>query len=276
MDDFLARMASASRDRVRDAQKRVSEAKLVQAAARQPVPRIPSFREPGFDVIAEVKKQAPSAGRLCEIGAATDFVAAQARAYAQGGAAAISVLTEPAAFAGALADLRVAAAAVSAPILRKDFLVDPYQVLEARAMGASGVLLIAALLQPVMLRALLDVARMTDMFVLLELFDDRELPLAFEAREFASKHCSHLLLGVNARDLATLQIDTTRFARFAEQLPEDLPWIAESGIDSVETVRRVAGLGYRGTLVGTALMRSDDPTAMVAQFVAAGRAEAAR
>ncbi len=275
MDDFLAIMAAKSRRRVSEARKRVSESALKEKSMANSDPRIPPFAQAGFDVIAEVKKRAPSAGRLREENTSPDLVASQAVAYADGGAAVVSVLTEPTAFAGDLLDISTAASAVSIPIMRKDFLVDPYQVFEARAAGASGVLLIAALLTPLTLADALGAVGEMSMFALLELFDDDDLPMVFQAREIASQNSLHLLLGVNARDLKTLDVDIERFGHFSSELPSDIPWIAESGIDSDDAIRHVAALGYRGALVGTALMRSAGPTAMVASMVAAGRAEVA-
>jgi len=204
-------------------------------------------------VIAEVKRSAPSVGRLA--GAGLDIVA-QARAYAAGGAGAISVLTEPSRFDGELADLEAVAAAVRVPVMRKDFLVDPIQIYEAAAHGASGVLLILRMLDDARLAEMLAVADELGLFVLLEAFDAGDLSRV-------PPHTDHLV-GLNCRNLASLQVDFARFEALASAFPAGSTKVAESGILTVEDARRVEALGYDAALVGSALMRSDDPTALVA------------
>jgi len=275
--DFLARMAAGSRARLAQATATRPEAALrerVAALARPPALQLSPAR---FDLIAEVKRRSPAAGTLAAV--ALD-VAAQARSYAGGGAAAISVLTEPTEFQGDLGHLKeVAAAAAPVPAMRKDFLVAPYQVLEARAAGAAGVLLIVAMLDGETLEAMLHAALALGMFVLVELFDEadlgRALPLLDQARHQADVADGQLLLGVNCRDLRTLAVDFGRFAALAPRLPGDLPCVAESGVASPAHARRVVELGYRLALVGTALMQSGDPQRAAAALLAAGRTAAA-
>lgn len=271
--DFLLKMAASSR--LRDARAR---AQLSDAQQRSqllcvdaPVPLRLTPR--GFDLIAEIKKRSPAEGEL----AGEQLAAArQADAYVRGGAAALSVLTEPEQFRGSLDDLHEIAGQVPAtPVMRKDFLVSRYQVREARLAGGSGVLLIAAMLDSGTLKAMLDAALELQMFVLLEVFDRADLDKAVPLLERcgpaldAGGRCNYLL-GVNCRDLRTLQVDFGQFGRIAPALPAGIPWVAESGVTQSSQAATVAALGYRLALVGTALMRSNDPEAAVREFRAAG------
>lgn len=179
----------------------------------------------------------------------------------------LSVLTEPEAFGGSLQLLRVVAEAAKVPVMRKDFLVDPFQVFEARAAGADGVLIIARILSDEVMDELLQAVEQTGMFALVEAFDISDLGRI--AALTGSR--SGLLVGVNCRDLETLRIEPSTHGELAGNLPST-PAIAESGILDPSDVQRVAGLGYRGALVGSALMRSTDPAGLVASMLAAGRA----
>jgi indole-3-glycerol phosphate synthase len=214
----------------------------------------------GVAVIAEIKRASPSKGAL-----APDLVApTQARAYVDGGAAAISVLTEPERFHGSLADL-ADVAALGVPALRKDFLVDPYQVWEARAAGASAVLLIAAALDEPDLALLHDEARAAGLDALVEVHDEAEVA--------AAKRIDARLVCVNARDLRTFEIDRDAFARLRQLLPDGALAVAESGIRGPEDVRTAAHQGADAVLVGESLVLADDPGARVAELVAAGRSD---
>ena len=180
----------------------------------------------------------------------------------------ISVLTEPSRFDGELAHLEgVVAAVPGTPVMRKDFLVDPVQVLEARKGGASGVLLIATMLDDVTLLAMIDCAFEHGMFVLLESFDEDDLQ---RSARYIDRD-GQLLIGVNTRNLRTLEVDANRLQRLAPSLP-DARCVAESGLRTAEDAARVAGWGYTMALVGTALMRSDDPGALVMAMREAGAA----
>lgn len=216
--------------------------------ARDPMP---DLRAPGSSVIAEVKRRSPSKGHLAEI---TD-PAALAQAYAAGGAAAISVLTEERRFGGSLDDLRAVRAAVDVPLLRKDFVVDGYQVLEARAAGADLVLLIVAALEDDDLRRLHDQARELGLTVLVEVHDetetDRAVALGAE------------LVGVNARDLKTLEVDQDVFGRLSPLVPDDRVKVAESGIFGPVDVKRYVAEGARAVLVGEALVKDGAPESAV-------------
>ena len=226
----------------------------------------------GFDLIAELKRRSPALGELAGAGLAP---AKQAQAYMAGGAAALSVLTEPTEFQGELAHLQAVAEVAQVPAMRKDFLVSDYQVMEARAAGAGGVLLIAAMLDAATLSGMLQTADRLGLFALVEVFDSADLahclPVLAAAGPAVVDDRVRLLLGVNCRNLRTLQVDFGRFAELAPQLPADLPWVAESGVDNPERAAEVAGLGYRLALVGTALMRADDPAAAAGALLAAGR-----
>ena len=195
---------------------------------------------------------------------------ARAREYADGGAAAISVLTEPTQFAGSLRDLTAIARAVDAPVMRKDFVVDPYQLFEARAAGASGCLLIARLLDGELLGETLEAAAAAGLWVLLEAFDETDAERCHEACALAERVELKLWTGVNARDLETLAIDRGRFARMRRHMPRRIPCVAESGLEGPGHVRGVAALGYQAALVGTALMQSDNPRYRVARMIRAG------
>lgn len=264
---FLDRMAAASRRRAREAQTVHSAKEMARRAAAAAPP--PKLRLASFDVIAELKLRSPAAGSL----AASGFDHAhQLSAYARGGACAVSVLTEPEEFRGSLEDLTTAAALLGEhdlPVMRKDFLTDPYQVLEARAAGAGGVLIIVTMLDGAALGELLACAREQKLFVLLEAFDSADLErialLDLDGFE------EPVLAGVNCRNLRNLQVDFGRFAELAASLPASLPTVAESGIASVEDIRRVANAGYELALVGSALMATRDPAAKLAELVAAGR-----
>lgn len=271
--DFLLAMAASSRLRDEHARAQLSDAQQrSQLLCKDaPVPLILSAA--GFDVIAEIKKRSPAEGQL---DSALATAAQQVDSYVQGGAAALSVLTEPEQFRGSLDDLHAIAEQVRAiPVMRKDFLVSRYQVREARLAGASGVLLIAAMLSSEQLKAMLDAAFELNMFVLLEAFDRSDLDKAVPVLQRcgpaldSNGRCNYLL-GVNCRDLRTLQVDFAHFERMAPALPVDMPWVAESGVNQSAQAAMLAALGYRLALVGTALMRSVDPAATVREFRAAG------
>jgi indole-3-glycerol phosphate synthase len=252
LDDIVAgvRTDLAARQQV------TSEADLRAAIADVDPPRdpMPHLRAPGSSVIAEVKRRSPSKGALAEIA----DPAALAREYAAGGAAAISVLTEPRRFGGSLVDLRAVRAAVDLPLLRKDFLVEPYQVLEARAAGADLVLLIVAALADDQLRRLHELARELGLAVLVEVHDEPETERAVAL--------GAELVGVNARNLRTLDVDTDTFGRLAPLVPGDRVLVAESGISSPQDVKRYVAEGARAVLVGEALVKDGDPARAVAEM----------
>lgn len=256
LDDLLA----DSRARVVAAQSQESTAALRERALAMPMP--PSFHAalgaPGVSVIAEVKRASPSKGDLAP---GLDAVA-QGRAYVAAGVAAISVLTEPARFKGSLDDL-AAVAALGTPTLRKDFTVDAHQIWEARANRASAVLLIVAALDDDTLAGLHDEATVAGLDAVVEVHDEAELAraAAIGAR----------IIGVNARDLRTFDVDRSCFARLRPAFPPGALAIAESGVRGPDDVVRAAAAGADAVLVGEALVTASDPTAAAAALVAAGR-----
>jgi indole-3-glycerol phosphate synthase len=236
----------------------LSEADLVAAVQDLPAPRdpMPAFRLPGLSVIAEVKRRSPSKGALADI----PDPAALAAAYAAGGADAISVLTEQRRFGGSLDDLRLVRAAVPTPVLRKDFVVTGYQLLEARAAGADLVLLIVAALEGGLLGELHDQARSLGLTVLTEVHDEAEIARALDVGAD--------LVGVNARNLKTLEVDRDTFGRLVTLLPDDVVKVAESGVSGPHDAARYASEGADVVLVGEALVKDGDPRAAVAAMKA--------
>ncbi|MBA3907153.1 MAG: indole-3-glycerol phosphate synthase TrpC [Pseudonocardiales bacterium] len=235
-----------------------TEIKRRAASAPPPLDVMAAMRAPGIGVIAEVKRRSPSKGDLAVIPDPADL----AQSYAQGGARVISVLTEERRFGGSLADLAAVRAAVDVPILRKDFIVSPYQVHESRAFGADLVLLIVAALEQNALDALLDRVESLGMTALVEVHTEEEADRALEA--------GAKLMGVNARNLRTLEIDRTIFGRIAPGLPNDVLRVAESGVRGPADLLTYAGWGADAVLTGESLVTSGDPQAAVRSLVAAG------
>ena len=263
MTDFLRSMAALSAERAAAISRRFDSASFDK-------PVLPLSGD-CFDIIAEIKDRSPAEGDL----ATPDRDrATQATCYAAGGAAAISVLTEPSKFSGSLEHLEEVVAAVpEVPVMRKDFLVEPVQILEARAAGASGVLLIATMLSDGKLREMLDTAYDHGLFVLLESFDSEDLDRASSLLDNANDQdralSGQLLFGINTRNLRTLHVDPDRLRDLAPALPQ-ARCVAESGLHDANDATMVAELGYQLALVGTALMRSDDPAALVRAMREAG------
>ena len=268
MSGFLATACAQARERVAIAAAAVPPAQLQAQAEQLPPP--PSFAEallvPGVSVIAEVKRSSPSRGHLADI----PDPGALGRAYADGGAAAISVLTEPQHFSGSLDDLSHVVTAAGVPVLRKDFVVDPYQVWEARAAGASACLLIVVALEQEELLELLRTVEAAGLTALMEVHDELEVTRATGAYE-AALITGRPVIGVNARDLTTLEVDPDRFAAVRGMIPEGAIAVAESGVRDAEDVRRLGALGADAVLVGESVATAADPAAAVASLVAAGR-----
>lgn len=269
MTGFLDDMARESAERVRRAKELESHADLDGRARQAPRGAPLRLSSAGFDVIAELKLRSPAAGVL---GDRSDDWLGRIAAYARGGAAAVSVLTEPSRFDGSLEHLRRAAAVLSplgVPAMRKDFLVDPYQVLEARAAGAGGVLVILRMLSPERLGVLLDAAADHGMFVLLEAFDEADLRMARTL--LAGRRDDNILFGINSRDLQTLKVVPERFSLLAPMLPQAWHCVAESGVATPADARVMRQLGYRIALIGTALMGSGDPAALLTAILHSAR-----
>jgi len=238
----------------------VSLAEIKEAANAAPPPRdvLAALRQPGIGVIAEVKRASPSRGALANI----PDPAQLARAYESGGARVISVLTEERRFHGSLADLDAVRAAVSIPVLRKDFVVRPYQIHEARAHGADMLLLIVAALEQAALESMLDRTESLGMTALVEVHTEEEADRALRA--------GATVIGVNARDLKTLSVDRDCFSRIAPGLPSNVIRVAESGVRGTADLLAYAGAGADAVLVGEGLVTSGDPRSAVADLVTAG------
>lgn len=233
---------------------------LKERASRQDpaMDPMPGYRADGISVIAEVKRASPSRGTIADI---LD-PAALARDYQDGGAATISVLTEERRFGGSLDDLSAVRAAVSIPVLRKDFIVSSYQLWEARAVGADLALLIVAALDDNQLGCLIDRARSIGLTPLVEVHTERETARALDAGAD--------LIGVNARDLDTLEVDRDTFARLAPLIPGGVVRVAESGVRGPHDVLEYAREGADVVLVGESLVTGQDPRTAVSDMVAAG------
>ncbi len=240
----------------------VTMGRLERAAAAAPAARDLSLRlaRPGLALIAEVKRSSPTAGQIVSDG---DDPVRRARAYAAGGAAAISVLCEPHWFGGSVADLTAVRAAVSVPVLAKEFVVDPRQLPILRAAGADLVLLLVSLQPAARLSRLVDLAFDLGLEPLVEAHDERELERAL------GTHAR--LIGLNNRDLRTLTVDPERAVRLRRLVPADRLVVAESGVREPGTVAGWRALGFDAVLVGEALMRAADPAAAAARFATAGR-----
>ncbi len=256
LDDIIAGV----REDLAARQERVSLDRLKQRVAQidDAIDPMPRFTGPGVAVIAEVKRSSPSKGTLASI----DDPAALAAEYEAGGAAAISVLTEGRRFNGTLDDLVSVRLAVSVPVLRKDFIVTAYQLFEARAAGADLVLLIVAALSDYELVCLIERAESIGLTPLVEVHTAEEVSRAVAA--------GARIIGVNARNLQTLEVDPGTFARLAPQIPSGIVRIAESGVRGPHDVIELARAGADVVLVGEALVTGRDPRSGVADLVAAG------
>jgi indole-3-glycerol phosphate synthase len=271
--DFLASMAQSSRARSAAAQAQLPANELRARIAD--LSAAPTLKLAGFDLIAEVKLRSPAMGLLKS--ADQENVGARVSGYAKAGAAAVSILTEPSRFDGSLQDLAAGAQALApleVPAMRKDFLVDAYQVLEARIAGAGGVLAIIRMLPQPALERLIDAALELGMFVLLEAFDARDIEVAHALVAARRERRSLLLVGVNSRDLTTLEVVPGRLDALAASLPLDVKRVAESGVTTPADAARAAANGYDLALVGSALMSAPDPALLARAMLAEARAVA--
>ncbi|MFC6569354.1 indole-3-glycerol phosphate synthase TrpC [Actinoplanes utahensis] len=247
-EDVAARQAQVPLERVRE----------LAAAAPPAIDAYAALRKPGVAVIAEVKRASPSKGALADIPDPAEL----AGEYAAGGARCISVLTEGRWFGGSLDDLAAVRAAVKIPVLRKDFVVSSYQIHEARAHGADLVLLIVAALEQNVLVGLLERIESLGMTALVEVHNEEEADRALEANA--------KVIGVNARDLRTLEVDRSVFERIAPGLPQNVVKIAESGVRGPHDLIRYASAGADAVLVGEGLVTQKSPRDAVAELVNAG------
>ncbi len=271
--DFLASMAESSHARVERASATLPLGELRVRALQSPLPPPLTLSPGGFDLIAEVKMRSPASGRL---GAEREDIGPRVRAYAAAGAAAISVITEPSRFEGELSHLTQSVRLVpGVPIMRKDFLVDAYQVYEARLHGAGGVLIILRMVSEAVQHSLLEACEQCGLFALLECFDAADLSRAGAlVGSFATR--APLMVGINCRDLVSLQVIPERLELLAPLLPEGAARVAESGVETPADAARLARAGYDVALVGSALMRAPDPATLARQLLAQGRAARGR
>lgn len=257
MSTFLERICARRAEDVAARRREVPEDELRARIGPRPTAR--SFHEalaaPGMSVISELKRASPSKGPIHPDARAEDVV----RAYREGGAAACSILTEPEFFGGTLDDLVAARAAVDLPLLRKDFVVDEYQLLEARAVGADAALLIVAALPAERLEALLAAAADLGLDALVEVHSRDELRAAADA--------GARIIGVNNRDLHSLDVDLETTHRLLADRPPGVVVVAESGITGREDVARLEDAGVDAILVGEALMRASSPAAGIAALL---------
>jgi indole-3-glycerol phosphate synthase len=219
-------------------------------------------RQSGVSIIAEFKRQSPSGGALRPGASPSEM----ARIYAENGAAALSVLTDACYFGGSDADLREVREACDLPALRKDFVVDAYQVYEAGSLGADAILLIVRALSDADLRDLLGLSRSLGMDALVETHSTAEVERAVQA--------GAAVIGVNNRDLDTLQTDVTLASRLRPEVPPECVFVAESGVSSPDQIARLADVGADAALIGEALLRADDPGEPLRRLVGAGAARA--
>jgi indole-3-glycerol phosphate synthase len=256
-EDLLARLVLEARQ---DLQRRRhllgSEPFELAVAAYTPADFAAALRGPGLAMIAEMKQRTPSMGVLADDYRPSDL----AHAYEEGGAAAISVLTHMAGFGGRPEHLKAARAATTLPILRKDFITDPFEIAEARASGADAVLLIVAALGRRHLVDLIAVAKSRGMAALVEVHDEEEAEVALDS--------GAMIIGVNHRDLRTFSVDLGLTERMRGIVPPNVVLVAESGIHSAEDARRMHEAGADAILVGEALMRSKDPAARIKELTA--------
>ncbi|MCA1959374.1 MAG: indole-3-glycerol phosphate synthase TrpC [Desulfomonile sp.] len=255
--NVLEKISAARRRRLEDEKTAEPLEALEEIASSQPQPlKFAEAFPPGrVNIIAEVKRASPSRGLL-----RVDFdPETLAQTYESAGACAVSVLTEQDHFMGSLEYLERVRAHVSVPILRKDFLTDPYQVVEARAAGADSFLLIAALLDAGSLRSLIDLGRTWGMEPLVEVHDERELAVALE--------CGAEVVGINNRDLNTLHVDLGVTLRLAPHVPENRIVISESGIKISADIVRLKDAGVRGFLIGESLVTAVDPKTKLKDLV---------
>lgn len=258
---ILDEIMAYHREELPKTKREVPEADLRALASVAAPPRdfVAALRHPGVSLIAECKKASPSKGLMVRH---YDPVAL-AKTYVKGGAAAISVLTDARHFQGSLADLRDVAEAVKVPVIRKDFIFDPYQVYQARAAGASAILLIVRVLGEGDLAALLKLTRKLGMEALIEVHDEDELAQALTLNP--------AVIGVNNRNLQTFEVDFDNTARLRAAIPPEVVVVGESGIKTSADVRQLRDIGVNAILVGETLVRSKDTLASVKAMVSAGR-----
>lgn len=244
--------------RLDEAARRRSESEMEELIAKAPSPRSPiaKLRGEKLSIIAEIKRSSPSKGNLAEISRPESL----ARTYEENGACVVSVLTEQRRFKGSLGDFTLVRNSIDVPMLRKDFMVSEYLIRESRAYGADVILLIVAALDDHELRDFYSLAKELKMDVLVEIHDEYELDRGMEL--------SPEIIGVNSRNLKSLEVDTSSFQRILPLIPDSIIKVAESGISDVADVRMARRAGADAILVGESLVRSADPGSTIQNFIA--------
>jgi indole-3-glycerol phosphate synthase len=249
--NVLERIVDVTRDEIRRRRREIPLAELeAQVHAREGRPFSEALVRPGVSIIAEHKRRSPSAGEIRAGATVTDITTA----YERGGAAALSILTEGPHFGGTLRDLEEARACTALPILRKDFVVDPYQVYESAAVGADAILLIVAALEPDDLSSLYAEALNLDLDVLVEVHDEEELETALEVVDAE-------VIGINNRDLTDFTVDVERTYELLADVPAGKTVVSESGFHTREQLEELERVGVDAVLIGETLMRAPDPEA---------------
>jgi indole-3-glycerol phosphate synthase len=258
----LERIVEDTRDEVGRRRETVPLTRLEAALDQRPEnrPFSEALLRPGISLIAEHKRRSPSAGVIRE----GSTVAGIVEAYERGGATALSVLTEPFHFGGGLEDLREARAASALPVLRKDFIVDPYQLYESAAAGADAILLIVAALEPADLSELLREARALDLDALVEVHDEPELEVALDVEAD--------VLGINNRDLSDFTVDVERTYHLLSDVPAGKTVVSESGFSTRDQLDELERVGVDAVLIGETLMRADDVEAACRRLTGGGAA----
>lgn len=256
--DFLSRIVEHKQEEVRTAKASIPENRLIQDAlsvSRTPRPFMGNLERPGINIIAEIKRASPSKGLICP-----DLNPAKyASEYEKGGAAALSVLTDTPYFQGSFEDLKIARAAVSLPVLRKDFLISSYQIYESLILGADAVLLIVRILSPEQLRDYLNLCKELKLDALVEVHSEQEIETAI----FAGAE----LVGINNRNLGSFETDIENAVRMVSLLnPDQIP-VAESGIKNRQDIERLQQAGIRNFLIGESLVRASDPQTFLKSLI---------
>ena len=247
--NILEEIAEKTKQRIQEEKSRVSVEDLKSRIVKNEISFLDALKKPGMSYICEVKKASPSKGLI-----APDFPYLKiAKEYEAAGASAISCLTEPYYFQGSDRYLEEITSEVKIPVLRKDFTVDEYMIYQARAFGASAVLLICAILDDAQLQSYRELAESMGMDALVEAHDEKEVERAL--------HCGAKIVGVNNRDLRTFQVDMANSIRLRKMAPEDVVFVSESGIRTSDDIRRLYENQVDAVLIGETLMRSEDKKA---------------
>jgi indole-3-glycerol phosphate synthase len=254
LDSLLHEIVAYKTLQLKAAMEKNPEKKLLQAIQQQEHPLPLEIDSQGLSIIAEIKPASPISGRLQRDAHASEI----ALSYQEGGASAISVLTEERFFKGSPAIFMEAKKAVRLPLMRKDFIFHSYQIIESRAMMADGILLIVRLLKNSELKNLLEEAKSLGMFILVEAFDEQDIDRALES--------GAEIIGINSRDLKDFSTKLDRFAALSARIPDGKIKIAESGIKTIWDIKEIKKLNFHGVLIGEALMRSSNPVSLLREL----------